>query len=120
DKYAAPTCAHHANHAKRPDMRSATKMLLIAGLSLSLTASPALAVHAGHWVHDSEADFTAGKTEDTVVTNLGDIKLAAKSEVIGEMPEENTIIYDMVASDQGSIHLAAGPQGSILLRENEK
>lgn len=89
-------------------------------LVVGLAASPALAVHAGQWVHESEADFTAGKTQDAVVTNLGDIKLAAQSSVIGEMPEETTIIYDMQTTSDGSLYIAAGPQATLLIRKGEK
>lgn len=91
-----------------------------ATLSLGLTAAPALAVHAGHWVHDSEADFTAGQTQDAVVTNLGDVKLAAQSSVIGQMPEETTIIHDMQTLTDGSLYIAAGPQGTLLIRKGDK
>ena len=81
---------------------------------------PAQAVHPGQWVHNSEADFTAGKTENAVVTNLGDVKLAASSSTLSEMPAEATIIYDLQATSTGDIYIAAGPEGRLLQRQGDK
>lgn len=92
---------------------------LAAAVMGALAVSPSLAVQPGSWAHTTEADFEAGKKENTVVTNLGDIKLAAGTRTLGTMPEKATVLYDMqrVGKD---LYLAAGPEGKVLRRDGEK
>lgn len=84
-----------------------------------LAASTGLAVQPGRWSHSAEADFDPGKRENTIVTNLGDIKLAASTTTLNEIPEQATVIYDMqpIGDD---LYLAVGPEGKLLRRRGEK
>lgn len=89
-------------------------------LVLSLVfAAAAQAIQPVTWTHTTEADFAEGKVEHTVVTNLGDVKLAIGSKVLGEAPEETTIIYDLERVD-GTLYLAAGPEGKLLKLDGEE
>ena len=82
-------------------------------------ALPALGIQPGRWTHTSEADFEPGEVDGTVVTNLGDVKLAAATSVLDELPEGVTLIYDIETVD-GVTYLAAGPEGKLLKIEDGK
>lgn len=83
-----------------------------------LLVTSALAIQPERWVHTSEADFTAGESEDTVVTNLGDIKLAQGMETLSEIPEEASVVYEIVRVD-GEVYIAAGPEGKLLRKVDD-
>lgn len=100
--------------------KSATFSALAVAASTTLLAMPALAIQPARWTHNSEADFQAGETDNTVVTNLGDVKLASNTRIIGEMPEQASIIYDMQALGDGSLYLAAGPEAKLLRRSGNE
>jgi outer membrane protein assembly factor BamB len=77
------------------------------------------AIQPQRFEHTHEADFEPGEVENTLVTSLGDVKLATESKAIGEMPEEASIIYDLQQMADGTVYLAAGPQGKLLKREGD-
>ena len=86
----------------------------------ALLAIPA-SVHAiqpGRWVQSTEAEFD-GENDNTVVTNFGDVKLAADTEVIAELSEQASIIYDIQIVD-GVTYLAAGPEGKLLKKDGDE
>lgn len=82
-------------------------------------ATAAFAIQPQQWVDNNEADFSEGVTKNTVVTNLGDVKLASDVQVIGEMPEDISVLYDMAALPDGRIFLAGGPKGQVLEKQGE-
>ena len=82
-------------------------------LIIALLASSAVAIQPGKWTHTTEAHFT-GKKDNTVATNLGDIKLSVGSTVLSKMPEKSDIVYDIQALADGSTYLAAGPEAKLL------
>lgn len=73
----------------------------------------ALAVRPGAWVHQNEADFSAGKLENTVVSNLGDLKLARGAKELAKLEGDDSIVYDIARLDDGRIILAIGPTGKL-------
>jgi hypothetical protein len=87
--------------------------LLVLGVAL-----PASAIQPGTWTHTTEADFT-GETDNTVVTNLGDIKLSARTRALGEAPEDITVFNDIQRIGD-TIYIAAGPQGALLVRGDDE
>lgn len=78
-----------------------------------------LAVQPSRWVHSSEADLVRGETENTVVTNLGDIKLATGTHEEDKLPQWGSAIYDLQAVGNGDLYLAVGPQGRLLRKDND-
>lgn len=99
---------------KTPKASAALPCLTLALVTaLSLLVGDALAIMPGQWEHTTEADFEPGTVENVVITNLGDIKLAARTETLGEMPEQTDVIYDMARIGDATF-LAAGPRGKIL------
>lgn len=76
------------------------------------------AIQPGQWLQETEADFAEGETDGTVITNLGDVKLAASDETLAELSEQTSIIYDMQVVD-GVTYLAAGPEGKLLKRDGD-
>ncbi len=93
-------------------MREWLKAALVLGLA---SASPAWAVQPQTFSHTSEADFEPGTFEDTVTTNLGDVKLAPSAKPFGEMPTGVTVVYDTLRIGETD-YFAAGPEGTLLKR----
>jgi hypothetical protein len=91
-------------------------LLIITCLSVNL----ALAIHPQRWEHTTEADFESGVTENVLITNLGDIKLAAATELMDAIPELGSVIFDMHEADDGSIYIASGPQSAIIRKQGDK
>jgi len=87
---------------------------------LSVWPSTAPAIQPAQWVHTTEADFDSGETHDTVITNLGDIKLATQTELVHELTEHAGIIYDLQATLNGDVYIATGPEGKLLRRRAGK
>ncbi len=94
------------------------RLIWTAALALAIVL-PAYGIKPGRWTHTNEADFQAGKVEGTVVSNLGDVKLAAATTTLDEMPEGVTLIYD-IQTVGGVTYLAAGPEGKLLKVEDDK
>ncbi|MEM7627164.1 MAG: hypothetical protein AAF333_16320 [Planctomycetota bacterium] len=74
---------------------------------------PAVAIQPQRWTHSTEADFAEGETDGVVVTNLGDLKVATATDTLGELPEDVTVVYDVVEME-GVTLLAAGPTAKLL------
>lgn len=94
---------------------SLTARLLAAGVTTATlcAAPPARAVQPERFEHTTESDFADGEFEGTVVTNLGDLKLATAAETIGELPEDLSFVYDL-ATVGGTTYAAVGPEGRVL------
>ncbi len=82
-------------------------------------APPALAIRPGQFIQTTEADFEPGENDNTVVTNLGDIKLATGITSLAELGEDASVIYD-VAAIGDTIYLAAGPEGKLFKRVGDE
>ena len=96
------------------------KRTLILLIITCLTVNLAMAIHPQRWEHTTEADFESGVTDNVLITNLGDIKLAAATELMDEIPELGSVIFDMHEADDGSIYIASGPQSAIIRKQGEK
>lgn len=101
----------------RPQTKARLRCALAALLSLSL-AAPAWAIKPATWAHTTEADFAPGHNQDTVVTNLGDVKLARRTQALADLPQDAGIVYDLQPSPDGSVYLAVGPECSLLRHRN--
>jgi hypothetical protein len=88
------------------------------GVAVLLLVSAAQGIQPASWVHTNEADFQAGEMQDTVITNLGDVTLATGTQVIGTMPEQASIVYDVQVIDE-VMYLAAGPTGKLLRKDGD-
>ncbi|MAG16757.1 MAG: hypothetical protein CMJ21_01670 [Phycisphaerae bacterium] len=83
---------------------------------VAVAVSTALAIRPGTWIHTNEADFEPGTFENTVVTNLGDVRLAAGTTTVGDLPEEARIVYDLARDAGGVLYIAAGPEAKLMKR----
>jgi len=93
--------------------------LFVVIMSILLMGSwSAQAITPQRWIHTTEADFAQGVSEGVVVTNLGDIKLSTETQVLAELPDDVSIIFDMIAID-GETFVAAGPQANIMQFDGE-
>jgi len=85
-----------------------------------LLAMPALAVRPSHWTHSTEADFRQGKMQNTVTTNLGDIKLAREVQTLVEEQPRISAVYSLAQTPDGAIYAGTGPEGVLLrIRDGE-
>lgn len=88
--------------------------LFLTGLIVaSLTLSAANAVQPKRFVNNNEAEFAEGQTDQTVVTNLGDVKLTSDVATLAELPEEASVLFDAVRLEDGTLILAAGPSAEL-------
>lgn len=96
---------------------------LFAVLLLLLQSTTATAIQPGQWVHATEADFDPGQRENTVVTNLGEVKLATRTEALAKITEQTqdkaSIVNDLQQLGE-DIYVAAGPEGRLLLRSGDE
>jgi len=80
----------------------------------------ALAVGTSHWVHTTEADFKAGKFENVVATNLGDLKLSRAVKMLLEQDPKVSSVYALAEGKDGTIFAGTGPEGVLLAISGEK
>ncbi|MCC6683371.1 MAG: fibronectin type III domain-containing protein [Phycisphaeraceae bacterium] len=88
-------------------------------LCLALFAATASAIQPVTWTHTTEADFAEGETDHTVVTNLGDVKLASSTSILALADENLTVLYD-VEQLGDVVYVAAGPGGKLLKLDGDK
>jgi hypothetical protein len=92
-----------------------------AAIVLLMLAVPAMAIQPAQWVQTTEADFEPGVRENTVVTNLGDVKLAqSTSPLAGDLHEQVGVIFDLAATADGTLYIAGGPQAKLLKRSGDE
>lgn len=94
--------------------------VLFAVGSVCLLTLSVQAIQPQRFQHTTEADFEPGQVDNTLVTSLGDVKLATESRSVGEMPEGASIIYDLHQMPDGAVYLAAGPQGKLLKQDGDE
>src|SRR5438046_9350427 len=75
---------------------------------------------ASHSNHTTEADFKKGKFNNTVATNLGDVKLSRAVKTVLEQDAKITSVYTLVEAPDGTIYAGTGPQGIVLSIKGEK
>ena len=68
----------------------------------------AFATSASHWNHTTEADFKKGKFNNTVATNLGDVKLSRAVKTLLEQDAKITAVYALVEAADGTIYAEIG------------
>ncbi len=88
-------------------------------LTAALAATPAQAVRPVTVSHTTEADFENGQTDGTIVTNLGDIKLAVDTTTLAELTEHASIVFDVERLGE-SLIVAAGAEGKLLRLRDEQ
>lgn len=110
----------HQQQTRPPLLQRQPILIAVAALLIGWPLNTGRAIQPSQWEHTTEADFVQGTQEDTVVTNLGDIKLAMRTQVIGEIPQQASVIYDLQATLDGDVYLSVGPNGALLRRRGDK
>lgn len=82
---------------------------------LLLVAGSATAIQPKQWSHDAEADFQPGETRETVITNLGDLRLASSTTSLHDLAEEASLVNDAQRLSE-ALYIAGGPRGTLLRR----
>ncbi|HEV8292164.1 MAG TPA: two-component regulator propeller domain-containing protein, partial [Tepidisphaeraceae bacterium] len=96
-------------------MRNSILLFVICAL-----APLAFGAGASHWNHTTEADFKKGKFNNTVATNLGDVKLSRAVKTLLEQDAKITAVYALAEAVDGTIYAGTGPQGIVLSLKGEK
>ena len=94
--------------------------MLVAVGSACIFSQSTSAIQPQRFIHSTEADFEPGEVDNTLVTSLGDVKLATESRSVGELPEDTTLIYDLHQMPDGTVYLAAGPAGKLLKQDGDE
>lgn len=95
---------------RKPRFITRTLLATVGALTIAATAQ---AVTPGKFTQTTEADFADGDAYGTVVTNLGDIKLSSDTTELEGLPEDVTVIHDVVKVGD-AMYIAAGPDAKIL------
>lgn len=97
-----------------------TALLLAAATATTLACftAPSHAVQPGQWTHTTEADFAGGDPVDTIVTNLGDIKLTSSMTTLDGLPEGTAAIYEVLQTDDG-LFVVTGPDAKIMMMTDD-
>ncbi|MBL4702424.1 MAG: hypothetical protein JKX85_14335, partial [Phycisphaeraceae bacterium] len=93
---------------------------LITLITTCLLANVTFAIHPDRWEHTTEADFESGVAENVLITNLGDIKLAADTKLMDAIPQLGSVIFDLHESKNGTIYIASGPQSAIIRKTDDQ
>ncbi len=81
-------------------------------LACSLAAA-AGAVTPVTWTQSTEADFSAGKFDKTVVTSLGEVMLARQLETLAKPSEDLGIVSAIAVDARGRVFVAATPKATV-------
>src|SRR5947207_12247144 len=92
----------------------------IAVFVIGALAPVAFGTSASHWNHTTEADFKKGKFNNTVATNLGDVKLSRAVKTLLEQDAKINFVYALAEAPDGTIYAGTGPQGIVLALKDEK
>lgn len=87
---------------------------IIAPLIVGWLSSHASAVATSHWVHTSQSDFKAGTLSNVVATNLGDLKLSRRVELLLGQDPRVSAVYSLVQTPDGTTYAGTGPEGVLL------
>lgn len=92
-----------------------------ASLALVLTTSTAaLAVKTNYWTDSQSTQFKAGKSENVVISNFGQITLGPKTSDLLATRTDTSLVFDIKVLTDGSILAATGSEGRILIYRNNK
>ncbi len=83
-------------------------------------AVTSLAVKPVTWTHSTEANFSAGELSKTVVTSLGEVKLARALETLVKPAKKTGMISTIAIAWRGEVYVAAAPQATVYRLENDK
>lgn len=83
-------------------------------------AVPAWGVQTSHWVQTNATDFKAGKFENVVATNLGDLKLSRAVSQLIEQDPRVSVVYALAEGPDGTIYAGTGPRGVLLAIKDGK
>lgn len=84
------------------------------------TSPAAWGVQTSHWVQTNATDFKAGKFENVVATNLGDLKLSREVKQLLEQDSRVSVVYCLAEAPDGTIYAGTGPQGVLLAVKDGK
>ncbi len=85
-----------------------------------LAAAPVRAVRPETWEHKTEADFSGGKFQRTVVTSLGEVTLGRAAETLLAPQEKLGMVSALTVDGAGRVYLAAAPGATVYRLEEGK
>lgn len=96
------------------------KATAIAATFILLGSSLSYAVTTNFLQDDLADDFKAGKTENVVISNLGQVSLALEAKTLLEKRKTVSAVFAVAKLSDGSLIAATGPEGLILKYSNGK
>jgi WD40 repeat protein len=84
------------------------------------TTTAAMAVKTNYWTDSQSTQFKAGKTENVVISNFGQITLGPQTTDILAGRTDTSLVFDIKVLTDGSILAATGSEGKILIYRNKK
>jgi hypothetical protein len=88
-------------------------------VAVSLLAAPVFAVKPGTWTHHTEAEFSTGKAQGTIITNLGEVQLSRATQKLAELAGDDSVIYDIARVGE-KVVVSMGPEGKLARLDGEK
>ncbi len=89
-------------------------------LITACTFSVSQAVKTQYWQESESKDFKAGKTENLIISNFGQLRLGPRQiELLKDRTDVN-LIFEVKCLPDGSIIAATGPEGKVFIYKNKK
>jgi len=89
-------------------------MVFISGISLCQ------AVKTQYWQDTESKDFKAGKTENLVISNLGQLRLGPQQTELLSKRTDVSLVFEVRRLPDGSLIVATGSEGKVLIYKNKK
>ena len=87
-------------------------MRTLAVSTVMTLAGVALAVTPATWEHSTEANFTKGEFDGTVVSSLGEIRLARRTEVLAASEAAPPVVSALAVAGE-TIYVGSGTEGAV-------
>ncbi len=78
------------------------------------------AVRTQYWQESESKDFKAGKTQNLVISNFGQLKLGPEQTTLLQNRTDVNLVFEVRRLSDGSIIAATGPEGKLLIYKNGK
>lgn len=95
-------------------------MKTLVGLIVLCLSMPAFAVTTSMWTQNNQDDFKKGTLDNTVATNLGDLKLSRAIKTLLEQDPKVSSVNALAEGPDGTIYAGTGPEGVLLAIKNGK
>ncbi|MFQ6047813.1 MAG: hypothetical protein ACE5K7_00430, partial [Phycisphaerae bacterium] len=86
----------------------------LAALLVAVLAGPATAVKTAIWSEHEPDDLSKGRFEQTVWTNLGQIRLGPQVQQVFSGRDDVGYVHSLAEGQDGTVYVGTGPEGVLL------